>query len=305
MLEVEVRPPWPFRLPSRTAPDGVLRVDRRILTRLLYVDNQPIVVRAWQRRDSSVVFRAAPPGGVPPATGPAGRRQLETAIERMRFALGVDDDLREFYDRFRRDRLLGSAIRARPWVRPRRRAWPWEALAWAITKQLIESSRAAAIQRRLVLRWGAAVEVPGAGVVRDVPSAHVVSQRAPAEFEALDLSAGRAVALIRVAREVAARRVDPASAADDRRLLAISGIGPWTVRCLGLNGRGEADSLPAGDLAYLKLVGRLAGLGRRATPEEVEEYLAPYAPFRGLAGTFALVHWHKAVAAGPPLRIAA
>ena len=92
------------------------------------------------------------------------------------------------------------------------------------------------------------------------------------------------MAMIRCAREVAAGRVDPADAADDRRLLAISGIGPWTLQVLGLAGRGDPDSLPAGDLAYVKLVGVLAGLGRRATVEEVEEYFAPYAPFRGLAG---------------------
>ena len=56
------------------------------------------------------------------------------------------------------------------------------------------------------------------------------------------------------------------------------------MQCLGLFGRGEPDSLPAGDLVYLKLVGRLARLGRRATVEEVEEFFAPIAPFRGLAG---------------------
>jgi hypothetical protein len=44
---------------------------------------------------------------------------------------------------------------------------------------------------------------------------------------------------------------------------------------------------PAGDLAYVKLVGYLEDLGRRATVEEVEQYFAPYAPFRGLAGAFA------------------
>ena len=38
---------------------------------------------------------------------------------------------------------------------------------------------------------------------------------------------------------------------------------------------------------YIKLVGRLARLGRRATVEEVEEFFAPYAPFRGLAATWA------------------
>ena len=71
-------------------------------------------------------------------------------------------------------------------------------------------------------------------------------------------------------RQVAAGgrcRLDPGA---DRRLLAIPEIGPWTVQCLGLFGRGEPDSLPAGDLGYIKLVGRLAGLGRRATIAEME-----------------------------------
>ena len=77
------------------------------------------------------------------------------------------------------------------------------------------------------------------------------------------------------------------------------------MQVLGLAGRGEPDSLPAGDLAYVKLVGVLAGLGRRATVEEVEEYFAPYAPFRGLAGSFALARWHGAVAQAPPLKLAA
>jgi 3-methyladenine DNA glycosylase/8-oxoguanine DNA glycosylase len=60
------------------------------------------------------------------------------------------------------------------------------------------------------------------------------------------------------------------------------------VQCLGLLGRGDPDSLPAGDLIYLKLVGRLARLGRRATVEEVEEFYAPYEPFRGLAGLWTI-----------------
>ena len=68
----------------------------------------------------------------------AGEPELELAIERMRFALGLDDDLRRFFEPFRGDPLLGPAIRRRPWLRPRRRPWPWEALAWAITEQLIE-----------------------------------------------------------------------------------------------------------------------------------------------------------------------
>jgi 3-methyladenine DNA glycosylase/8-oxoguanine DNA glycosylase len=270
------------------------------LVRLLRVPGHQVVVATWQRRGGEVALRAVPAE----ASAPAPAEALELALERIRFALALDDDLRPFYAAFRRDPLLRPAIRRRPWIRVRRRPWAWEALAWAVTEQLIELERAKAIQRRIVRLWGASVPLDGRAL-RDVPDAATIAARAPAELAALDLSPGRSLALIEVAREVAAARIDPDSVSDDERLLAIRGIGPWTVQCLGLRGRGDPDSLPAGDLAYLKLVGRLAGLGRRAMVEEVEEFFAPYEPFRGLAGAFALAHYHKAITAGPPLRLAA
>ena len=272
-----------------------MRVRRGVVTRFLHVDGRPAVVRSAQRRDGTVLMRAEAKSA----------DDRERVLERMRFALGVDDDYRHVYDLFRRDRLLGSAMRGKPWHRPRRRPWAWEALAWSITKQLIESGRAAAIQRRMVFRWGATREDADGLVLRDVPTAELIASRSPAELAATDLSPGRALAMIRVAKEVCEGRVDPADAADDRRLLAIREIGPWTLQCLGFHGRGDPDSLPAGDLAFVKLVGRLAGLRRKATVEEVEEFFAPYEPYRGLAATFALKGYHLGVEAGPPLRLAA
>ncbi len=291
-LEVEVRPPSPFRLPGYGGEDRVMRVRGGVASRLLHVEDSPVLVRAWQPAAQRVLVRAEPldPAAVSPPRSlpvqpsrPAGAAELRIAVERMRFALGVDDDLGEFYRRFRRDPLLGPLLRRRPHLRPHRRPWPWEALAWAVVKQLIETGRAARIQRRIVGRWGRRLGGERE-VLRDVPGAATIAGRAPAEIEQLGLSAGRAVALRAVARQIAVGRCDPADPAADRRLLAVPEIGPWTVQCLGLFGRGDPDSLPAGDLIYLKLVGRLARLGRRATVEEVEEFYAPYAPFRGLAG---------------------
>ena len=86
---------------------------------------------------------------------------------------------------------------------------------------------------------------------------------------------------------------------------AAAEIGPWTVQVLGLDGRGDPDSLPAGDLGYIKLVGHLAGLGRRATVHEVEEFYAPYEPYRGLVGTLTLRGLYRTIGTGPPLRHAA
>jgi len=273
-----------------------MRVRDGVLSRLMRVDDSPVLVRAWQPGRDRVALRAepvdpralaAPRSMPPPALRPAGSAQLRLALERMRFALGVDDDLTELYRRFRRDPLLGPQLRRRPWLRPRRRPFAWEALAWAVVKQLIETERAARIQRRIVGRWGARLGGER-GALRDVPGPETIAGRAPAELASMDLSPGRSIALRAVAREIARGRVVPGDSAGDARLLAIPEIGPWTVQCLGLFGRGDPDSLPAGDLIYLKLVGRLARLGRRATVEEVEEFYAPYEPFRGLAGLWTI-----------------
>lgn len=289
-----MRPPSPYRLPTYGSEDGVMRVEGGVATRLLHVDGAPVLTRAWEPGKDRVVLQAEPldPGSIaspglsadPPARE-AGTAALELALERMRFALGVDDDLGEFYRRFRRDPLLGPQLRRRPQLRPRRRPWPWEAFAWAVVKQLIDSGRAARIQRRMVGRWGPRLG-DGRDPLRDVPAPGLIAGRAPVELESMGLALKRALALRAVAADVAAGRCDLSEPTADRRLLSVREIGHWTVQCLGLFGRGDPDSLPAGDLIYLKQVGRLARLGRRATVEEVEEFYAPYAPFRGLAGAW-------------------
>ncbi len=311
-LEVEVRPRPPYRLP-RGSDDRTLRIAGGVATRLLHVDGKAALVRAWQPAGDRVVLRAEPvdPGGVtlPPTGGgrdesPAGEAELEVAVERMRFVLGVDHDLGEFHRRFRRDPLLGPLIRRMPSFRPRRRVWPWEALAAAVVGQLIEAQRAVTIERRIVGRWGPRLG-KGRDALRDVPSAATIAGRAPADLASMDLAPTRAAALRRVAGVVAAGRCRLDSPAADPRLLAMPQIGPWTVQSLALFGRGDMDSLPAGDLGYVKLVGRLGGLGRRATVAEVEELFAPYEPFRGQAGALALAGLYGRVAQGPPLRLAA
>ena len=69
-----------------------------------------------------------------------------------------------------------------------------------------------------------------------------------------------------------------------RRLRAIPNIGNWTLEMLAVEGQGRDDQLPALDVAYLKLVGLAAGLGRRATEDEVREFFAPYGSTRRWPG---------------------
>src|SRR6266540_3903570 len=201
MVEVrrEVRPPWPYRLPGG-GPDGVLRRRREGgIERLVHVEGAPAVVRVAQPARDRVVF----------AVGADSPDVAEEALQRMRFALGVDDDLRAFYYRFRSDPLIGRSVRARPHLRIVRRPDPFEALAWAICEQLIDFERAAAIQRRIVFKLGRRCARTG---LRDLPAPATLAATAPALLQSLDLSAGRAVAMRRAAREVAAGRADLSAA---------------------------------------------------------------------------------------------
>ena len=157
-------------------------------------------------------------------------------------------------------------IHHKPWVRPRRRPWPWEALCWAITAAAdpgLPGRRDPTADRPPL---GAAL--PSAGrsrrrsaaaspwPLRDVPSAAVIAGRAPAELASMDLSQGRSVAMVRCAREVARGRARP------RRPGQPTG-GCWRSP-RSVPGRSSASGCtagaiptrcPAGDLAYVKLVG--------------------------------------------------
>ncbi|HEX5851511.1 MAG TPA: hypothetical protein VFY36_00310, partial [Solirubrobacteraceae bacterium] len=221
------------------------------------------------------------------------RAAAEHGIERMRFALGVDDDLSPFQREFARDPLIGRSVRARPWLRVVRRPEPFEALAWAICEQLIEYERAAAIQRRMLgglgRRW-VARDGLGSGL-RDLPAVEALAATAPARLQSFDLAACRALTLVRAAREVARGRVDLRDGDHERgwrRLRAIPGIGSWTVEMLALYGQGRYDQVPAGDLGLLKLVGRALGGGdpnAYAEERQVREFFAPYGKWAGLAAS--------------------
>jgi len=274
----EVEPKWPLRLPRRGGPDGLMRSQGGGLRRLLHAGDEGVVVTVRARSTRRLHFAARAPS----------RAAAEHGIERIRFALGADDDLRPFYERFRWDPVIGPAVRRDPIRRAFRKPAPYEALVAAITEQLIEFQRAVAIQRRIVARLGRRCPETG---LRDLPAAQRLAGTAPALLESLDLSAGRSASLRRASRDVAAGRIDLESADHERawaRLRAIPGIGSWTVEMLALTGQGRLDVVPAGDLGFLQGVGRLktGNPQARADEEEVREFFSRFDPWAGQAAAY-------------------
>ena len=280
-VRVEVVPRWPFRLPAHGGRDGVMRCRGSVLERLLHLDGRRAVVRVAQTGERSVLFGA----------WAQDRADAAAAIARMRFALGVDDDLRPFWERHRDDPLVGPSLRRRPWLRIARRPVAFEALAWAVCEQLIQTSQAFAIERRIVRALGPHCDQTG---LRDVPAPAALAACSPARLESFDLAGRRAIALVRAAHEVGRGRIDldgPDHERAWRRLLAIPNIGRWTVEMLALHGQGRYDVIPAGDLGFLKLLGSARSGGdpaARAEESEVRALFERYGEWRGLAGAHAL-----------------
>ena len=149
----------------------------------------------------------------------------------------------------------GIAARA-PGFYPPLMADPFEMLATAVTAQQVSLVAACAIRNRVVRRFGRRVEHDGVEWWAFPRAADV----AGADLSGLGLSGSK----IRALSALAAADLDVDGLDDGavrEKLLALPGIGPWTVdwflaRCLGRPG-----AFAAGDLGVRKAVARWASEG--------------------------------------------
>ena len=225
---------------------------------------------AWQRLDGKVIIRAA----------------SEEGVELARFMLALDDDTASFHERFARDRLLGPTARAFVGWRPLRLATVSHAVLRAICGQLIESSRARALERRILRATGT-----------DVASRERLAAFSAAQLRSHGLAAGRAATLLRVCRSIDLERLRDLPGEDvARRLASERGIGPWSIGVIALEGLGRYDLAPIGDLALVKLASALAG--RWVETWETAELLEPYKEWQGLASELLLLGWTRGLVPG-------
>jgi 3-methyladenine DNA glycosylase/8-oxoguanine DNA glycosylase len=269
LVDVTVRPPWPSEPPRSSGPGGLVRIDGAVARRALRVgDGLALVEAAWRGDDVLLRAHAVDEGAA------------RYALARMRFVLGLDDDLTPFHRAFRSDPLLGRVIRARPRMRFLRKPEPFEALAWAIIEQLIDTQRAGLIAWAFTRAHGVqhasgAWAAPPVGAFENA-----------AALEAAGLAPTQSRTLSRVARAVSSGRVDP-GAADQRALAAIPGVGEWTLAHLNLFGRGIYDVPLGKDVGMRNAYARVAGVRTGSVGEaEFAAVLERYAPWQGLAAMY-------------------
>lgn len=180
------------------------------------------------------------------------------------------------------DPIVGPLVRMRPGLRIMQSASVFEALTWAIIGQQINLSFAIALRRTFVLQAGR----QHSSGLWCYPEAADVARLDANALTSRKFSGAKADTLLRLARLIDSGDLALATpreadiGAVTAALLAIKGIGPWTVNYALLRGYGYADCSLHGDVAIRAALHLLLGGAERPSIVATEAFLARYRPQR-------------------------
>jgi AraC family transcriptional regulator of adaptative response / DNA-3-methyladenine glycosylase II len=130
---------------------------------------------------------------------------------------------------------------------------------------------------RLALAHGRALAVPVGAVQREFPTAEVIAGLRTGE---LSMPGARARALIEMTGLLASGDValDPGADRDavSSRLLAVPGIGPWTVAYVRMRALGDPDAFMPSDLGVRRALERMGLSGGERQATALAESWRPY-----------------------------
>ncbi len=218
-----------------------------------------------------------------PRSAPA--ESLESLARRM---LGLDQPVAAFAAAFAAHPLLGPLIARRPGLRVPLTATPFEALTWAITGQQISVHAAVAVRGRLIRSAGIA---HSSGLLCYPDELRIAAMSEPA-LRLAGLSGSKARSLLALSRSFLAQPLPMAVwrggldaslvEAIRARLLALPGVGPWTVDYALLRGFGWLDGSLHGDAAVRRTLRTLLGGAEKIDAARTRDWLAGFSPWRAL-----------------------
>ena len=160
----------------------------------------------------------------------------------------------------------------------------WDGLVWVVVGQQISLAVAFALRRRLTRAYGMKLEED----LWSPPSPEQVAAASPEDLYPLGFSRAKAAYVLGAARAVAAgldfeawRGRPPQEIETD--LLALHGLGPWSVNYLMMRAFGLPDQVPVGDAALTRSLAEFFGLPERPNAKETRRLMEPFAPYRSLA----------------------
>ncbi len=161
----------------------------------------------------------------------------------------------------------------------------FDGLLWSIIGQQINFPFACLLRRRLIERTGTPLD--NGLIAPPLPTA--VATLEPADLRALQFSRQKADYVIAAARLVAEGKLDLAALRTMsatravRTLLAIHGLGPWSVNYLMMRALGFADCVPLGDTGVTSGLQSLFKLDPRPDIDATRRLMTVFSPYRSLA----------------------
>lgn len=214
------------------------------------------------------------------AAGPLDGAAQAMAREALHNILGLRIDPLAFAEAVRDDPLLAPLAARHAGLRIIQSATVFEALTWAIIGQQINLGFAISLRRTFILEAGR--RHPGG--MWCYPEAADVAVLDVDRLTSRKFSRSKAETLLRVARMVADGELALAQTGDIEAtcaaLLAVKGIGPWTVNYALLRGFGYPDCSLEGDVAVRTALQRLLGTEQKPSIPETAQWLSRYAPHR-------------------------
>jgi AraC family transcriptional regulator, regulatory protein of adaptative response / DNA-3-methyladenine glycosylase II len=209
------------------------------------------------------------------------RRDLDAAVAHCRRLLDLDTDPMPIIDRLGQDRLLAPLVAASPGRRVPGHVDPAELAVRAVLGQQVSVASARTLAARLAARHGTPLRVPSGTVTHTFPTAEAIADADPATIA---MPRARRNALGGLARALAEGtiRLDPDADRDQaaRDLLALPGIGPWTVAYIRMRALGDPDVFLPTDLGVRHALRRL---GQPDDPAVAEVVALRWRPWRSYA----------------------
>ncbi len=215
--------------------------------------------------------------------GAAARAMVDDALLNI---LGLRIDPAPFLALAAGDALLGPAVGRQPGLRIVQSATVFEALTWGIIGQQINLSFAIALRRTFILQAGR----QHSSGLWCYPEAGDVARHDADALTSRKFSRSKADTLLRLARLVDAGELSLARGDDiahaSAALLAVKGIGPWTVNYALLRGYGYPDCSLHGDVAIRAAFQKLLQEDCKPDMARTEALLARYRPHRTMAAAY-------------------
>jgi AraC family transcriptional regulator of adaptative response / DNA-3-methyladenine glycosylase II len=163
----------------------------------------------------------------------------------------------------------------------------FEGVLWSIIGQQINFSFACLLRRRLVERAG---ESLGNGLYA-APMPHAVAALTIDDLLPLQYSRSKAEYIITTSRLITEGKLaldvlrHMSATRAERTLLAVRGLGPWSVNYIMMRALGFPDCVPLGDTGVTSGLLALLKLDERPDIDATKRLMSVFSPYRSLATT--------------------